>query len=507
MQNEPSRVRKLLLSTGTSLLNQFVVGISGLILPVYILQAFGSSVNGLVSSITKFLSLISLMDMGIGAVVQANLYKPLAEQDNKKLSEIVISAERFYRTLAKLFIVYVFILSIVYPLLQLEKYDYIFTASLVIIIAIGTFVQYYFGITYQTLLGADQKTYIYQVLQSIAVVLNLVGCIVLIKAGCSIHIVKLTTVIIYLIRPMGINLYVKKKYKIDKSVVVVGEPIRQKWNGFAQHIANVVLQNTSILVLTMFSTLENVSIYTVYYNVVRMIKELLEQTLNSLLPLLGSMYAKKENELLHKFFGVMEWGIHTIVVLLFSITGIMITPFVVVYTSEVNDVNYNQPLFGVLITLAIASYLLRTPYTAMVKAAGHFKQTQMSAIIEMVLNIVISVFSVMQFGLIGVTFGIIVSMTYRSLHLAIYTYKNILHCAYRRILMRWSTDCLTVFLIVISTKWISIEVTSYMSWFVIALCKGIISLGVVAVVNLLLCGNKVKQLTAFITKKERIGCE
>ena len=66
---------------------------------------------------------------------------------------------------------------------------------------------------------------------------------------------------------------------------------------------------------------------------------------------------------------------------------------------------------------------------------------------------------------------------------------------------------MTVFLIVISTKWISIEVTSYMSWFVIALCKGIISLGVVAVVNLLLCGNKVKQLTAFITKKERIGCE
>ena len=64
-----NRTQKLKLNTVTSLINQRVLIICGFIVPVLILHAFGSAVNGLVNSITQFLGFISLLELGVGAVV------------------------------------------------------------------------------------------------------------------------------------------------------------------------------------------------------------------------------------------------------------------------------------------------------------------------------------------------------------------------------------------------------------------------------------------------------
>ena len=68
------------------------------------------------------------------------------------------------------------------------------------------------------------------------------------------------------------------------------------------------------------------------------------------------------------------------------------------------------------------SYCLRLPYNAMVFAAGHYKQTQLSAIIEAVINIVVSVVLVSKWGLVGVAIGTFAAMTYRTLYLVLYLY-------------------------------------------------------------------------------------
>lgn len=77
---EAMRKKKLILNSVTSLLTQLMTIICGLIIPRLIISAYGSQVNGLVSSITQFLSVISLLDLGVGAVVQTALYRPLAER-------------------------------------------------------------------------------------------------------------------------------------------------------------------------------------------------------------------------------------------------------------------------------------------------------------------------------------------------------------------------------------------------------------------------------------------
>ena len=72
------RSKKALKNIITSLIQQVTVLLCGLIVPRAIIGTFGSNVNGLTSSITQFLSYITLLEAGIGPVIKAALYKPIA---------------------------------------------------------------------------------------------------------------------------------------------------------------------------------------------------------------------------------------------------------------------------------------------------------------------------------------------------------------------------------------------------------------------------------------------
>lgn len=201
-------MRKKLLAKNTvaSLLSQITALVCGFILPRLFLEYFGSEVNGLVNSITQFLGVISFLELGVGAVVQSSLYKPLAEGDKQQVSRVMVSADRFFRRLAQILLGYVLLLVTVYPLIANQSFGYLYTATLIAAISISSFSQYYFGIVNSLLLNADQRGYIQYNAQTITVVLNTVVCVFMIKLGGSVQLVKLTTSLIYLARPLALRI-------------------------------------------------------------------------------------------------------------------------------------------------------------------------------------------------------------------------------------------------------------------------------------------------------------
>jgi O-antigen/teichoic acid export membrane protein len=259
------RKKRLAYNTFSSLFYQITTIVCGFIMPRLVLTAFGSGVNGLVQSVTQFLGIISFLELGVGAVVQSSLYKPLAEHDENHISRIIKSAKKFFRTIAGVLVVYVIFLVIFYPYFVKKDFGYIYTATLIVAISISFFAQYYFGIVNRLLLVADQRGYVQYNVQTVSVILNTSLCFLLIKFGFGIHAIKLMTSLIYLLQPIIIHLYVKKHYNINDKITFTKEPIKQKWNGIAQHVAAVVLDGTDVIVLTVFSTLSNVSVYSVLF--------------------------------------------------------------------------------------------------------------------------------------------------------------------------------------------------------------------------------------------------
>ena len=220
--NLTNRNNRLKVNTIASLAYQVIALVCGFILPRLIIGYYGSAVNGLVSSITQFLGIIALCELGMGAVVPASLYKPLANKDNDAISKVVVSSERFYKKIAILMLVYVTGLTIFYPLI-IEEYSFLYTASLIVIIASSTFAQYFFGITNSLLITADQKQYITYLINGSTIITNLLLSYLLIKLDCSIHIVKFVSSIIFILRPVLYTAYVKRHYNINKSIELYGK--------------------------------------------------------------------------------------------------------------------------------------------------------------------------------------------------------------------------------------------------------------------------------------------
>ena len=84
------RKKKLAKNTVSSLLFRITTIICGFIIPRLILNSYGSEVNGLINSIMQFLGIIAFLELGVGAVVQSSLYKPLSDNDNDGISSIVV---------------------------------------------------------------------------------------------------------------------------------------------------------------------------------------------------------------------------------------------------------------------------------------------------------------------------------------------------------------------------------------------------------------------------------
>ena len=497
-----NRKRKFVYNTTFSMIRQFVTVVCGFILPRLFLTRFGSGVNGLVASVTQFLSIANVFDAGMGVVLQSYLFRPLAEGDEKKVSQVLSSGQRFYYRIVLIFLGFVAALALLYPLFVTD-FSYLYTATLILAISLSTFGQYCFGVTNSVILEADQKGYINHIATTVTIILNTAVAALLIRLGCSVQMVKLSTSLIFLLRPVYLLFYVKRHYRINWKEPYDSDPVTQKWNGFAQHVANIVNMNTDMVVLTLFSTLSQVSVYSVYFLVVHGIEMVVEATVNGTRALLGDMYAKGEIRLLNEAFDKIEWAVHMEVILLYTITAEVIVPFVMLYTRNVTDADYYVPVFAVLLCAAYCAYCIRMPYFAVIKSAGHFRQTQTSSVIEAVMNITISLVMVWKLGIIGVALGTLAAMIYRTLYLVWYLSRHIMNRPMKKFWRALAVDALTVALMAGVSFRFSHLCGNYAAWILMALKTGILALAACAAVNLACSRQHMRYVGQVLARKVR----
>ena len=252
--------------------------------------------------------------------------------------------------------------------------------------------------------------------------------------------------------------------------------------------------------MTVFSTLSNVSIYSVYFLVVKGVKTLFLSITNGIQALIGELWAKQELEQLKNFFGWIEWLIHTGTTYVFSCTAALIVPFIQVYTLGIRDANYIQPTFAILLTLANAMHCLRLPYNIMVLAAGHYKQTQRNYIVAAILNVVVSVLTVKIWGLIGVAIGTLVAMTYQTIWLAVYDSRNFIYWPLKKVIRQFLVDIINFILIITFSNYIFLKNINYFNWFIMAIEVAIIALFVVLSTNILFYKSKMHRLILKLRK-------
>lgn len=410
-----------------TILSQIVIIASGLIVPRLLLDTFGSETNGLISSLNQFLNYIALVEGGLGSVVLASLYSPLAKKDNKKLNGVLKASYNFFKKISYIFLIYALLLGVVYPFIINTNFSWIYIFSLTLILSISLFVQYCFSITYKLLLQADQKMYIVQLMQIFTTIFNLIIVYVVIIKFPNIHLLKLLSSLVFIVQPIFYNYYVKKNYNINLNVDPDSKSLSQRWSCFGQNLAYFIHSNTDIAVLSIFTNLKIVSVYSVYLMVISHIKSFYKSFSHAFTPIIGKSIALNDIEKANNYFNLYEFIVINVSSVIFGCCIFLLPSFCMIYTNGITDANYYQPVFSTLLIISELLYILREPYIAVIYSASKFKETSKSSYIEAILNIIISIIFVSKYGLIGVAIGTLIAMLYRLIYLVFYVSKNVIN--------------------------------------------------------------------------------
>lgn len=488
------RISRTKLNIASSVLLQVVSGICGLILPRFVLRNFGSEVNGLISSVTQLLGYTVLLEGGIGGVMKAAMYKPLANGDDAGISNIFHQISRTFYRIAGIFICFAVLLSLCMKFLVDTQFDWLFVFTMVLILSAHTFFNYYVGLPHRILMTADQKLYVIQFTQIVATVLNLLLCLLVMHLGGGIHGVKLTSAAVFLLNPLVQRLYVKRHYNLSPKVGDDALETIQKRDGAIHHLSFFIHRNTDVVILSLLGSLQAVSVYSVYNTVIYVLEQLLGSISSGVSGLIGQLIARKEIRKLNQIIDRYEACNNMLATAVATVCAILILPFVSIYTGGVTDAQYHQPVFALLMIWGSYAYSIRHPFGCVVSAAGHYKQTKVGAVVEMVLNLGLSLMLVKPLGLIGVALGTFIAMSYRTIYIVRYLSKNILERPVWRFLLKLVCNlAVSALLIYWIPRYINVAAPDILGLLICAVKVSAIVFPIFVILNALLSFRTVKE--------------
>lgn len=485
-----------------SIVCRIVSLISGLIVQRYILLAFGSTLNGLTTSINQAMAYLVLLEAGLGTASIQALYDPLATDDWKTVSGIFTATGKEYKKISAIFVVALISISILIPLAVSKEVEF-FTAGLLTFITGASYVvSYIMGGKYKALLDADRKIYVLYILDSFSVALSCVLRVAALNSGLGIVPVQLINLACIAVKNAGYVLYVRHKYnRLDYHVHPNIEAIGKRWNVLIHSIAGIVVNNTDVVLLTIFGSLKTVSVYGIYNMVFSQLSSIVQTTfMQATQSSFGRVYHSDRN-LYEKLYELYEFVISFVLFLVCSIAVVMILPFVEVYTAGVNDVKYVDHFLPVLFALILLMNQIRIPALITINVAGHFRETQNGAILEAIINIVVSLvlFFFTNLGLYGLLIGTVCSYLYRTTDVILYTHKHLIKMPMRSTLKTYVADLMAA-LIVVALFYIArpIHATSFIGWVLSACFVSVVATLLFLLINLFFDKKKIVKIFSFL---------
>lgn len=407
-----TRSTKSLANITTSFLNKIitlVIKFAVRTVFIYTLSQEYLGVNGLFSSI---ISLLSLADLGFGIALPFSLYKPLAENDKKKIQTIMNFYAKVYSIVGIVVLIVGVSLMPFLPFIIKKMPNIAHIRVIYLLFVINSTVSYLF-IYKRTLIVADQRGYIVTVIESgFSLLLALIQIIILFIF--KNYILYLTSgIFITILQNIYISYkcnklypYIKKKNDSELEFSEIKKLSKNIFALFIYKLAIVIETGVDNIIISSFIGITSVGIYSNYLLIIDSLKNILMITFNSLTASIGNIAASEKREKAYLIYK----AINLLSIILYGISAIaiciLINPFIKLWVGE----NYLLD-FSVVLVLCTNYYIFGSQNTtsSFRNAYGLFWEGRYRPVIMTISNILFSIVFVKYIGLAGVFLGTIVS--------------------------------------------------------------------------------------------------
>lgn len=422
--------RKTFKNIYTDIGGKIILLIVGIILPKLYIENFGSEINGLVSSINNILVYINLLEAGVGGASTQALYKVIAENKTDDINGILSATDKFYKRTGLYFISIVSVLAFIYPYCVKSSISYGMICVLILLSAVPSALKYFFQGKYTVLLNADNRAYILNTVNLISNLLINISKVILLMLGANVIMVQSVYAVISLIQLLLIYLYIKRNYLyLDVKVKPNNLAISKHKYVMVHTISATIFSNIDVLVLTFFCDLKVVSVYSIYHLIYVHINQIIKGLANGTSASFGQLYATSKDRFKsdYKIFVVVYRLFAGVIMLALAMSTL---PFIRIYAADFSDTQYVDMWLPILFFLTNYLDVIRWPEVIVVNCTGHFKETTKQAMLESVINLVLSLVLVHIWGLYGVLIATCVALTYRTIDFYQFVGRKILKETY-----------------------------------------------------------------------------
>lgn len=401
-------------NSGVAFVGQIVTNILGILIRWFFIHKLGQEYLGVNGVMESMLAILSMTELGIGTSVAFALYKPIDEGDERRIGSLMAFYRKTYHIIG---IITAVIGPVLIPFMKFFTKEAANVEGLTLIYLLflfNTVISYFFSYK-RTLISAYQQNYINSITEDLFAVLKyLLQAVALVCFGSYIGYI-----LINIICAIGTNIVISvicdKKYpfikKYKKEALAPDDLAGLKKSIISlmyQRIGAKLVMGTDNLMIS-YAKLVLMGIYSNYAMVVSIVTRIVYNVLHSVVGSVGNLLIQKDSKLKYKVY--KEFSFVTFCFFLFISMGFSacLERFIVIWAGK------DWLLSSGVTFLVIMNFFLsgmRQTNVIIIEAAGLFNRMRLKAVLEVVVNLVVSFIFLIVFkmGIYGVLLGTTVSM-------------------------------------------------------------------------------------------------
>lgn len=391
------------------LISQFINLIFGFVLRAYFIKVLSSEYLGLNGLFQDLLSILSVSELGIGSAITFALYQPIFENNQDKISALF----NFYKKAYRIVSVFIFVAALcISPFIQVFIKDFTLDINYIrlifILFVLNTSLAYILG-TSRIIVFAHQQNYILLLIDLVfKTILTFSQIYILLNTGN--YLLYLGLMLIYtIVDNIVIRFVTLKKFPflLDKSKQLDAEYKTKIINNLKylsiSSLISIGVLGTDRIIISSLIGISVLGVYSNYALIIQQVQNLFINLLNGVVASFGNLIAEKNQEKIRSMYYVYSFAYFLIA----SFTSIafnnLLTPFI-------KDIwlNSEYTISSTLVLVIVFNsylFLSRQPVWQLQNSAGIFKQYIPFSIIEFIINLSVSIYGGLHWGLIGVFFG------------------------------------------------------------------------------------------------------
>lgn len=372
---------------------------------IHYLNAEYLGINGLFSNI---LTMLSIAELGVGSAIVYNMYKPIAEKNEKQIAKLMSLYKIAYR------IIGIMVLSIGLSLTPFLQYIIKGKTSLAnlnliyVMFVLDSGLSYFYSYK-RSLLSADQNEYILQIFKVLFDLIRSFFQIFILMITSNFLLYLVVQIICTFLENFCISKYVDKKYKFlnkyktERLTKNEKKPIFEDVGALVIYkIGSRILDGTDNIIISSFVGVVPIGILSNYTLINGSISMITSKIVNALTASVGNFIAKEDSqyyEILLKrivFFNFIMYGF------VFIMSYTLFNPFIELWLGQ--EYVFTKKIVFII---ALNEYIL-----GMMNAIWTFRSTmglfvygKWRPLVSAVINVVISIILAKICGLMGVLLG------------------------------------------------------------------------------------------------------